>query len=627
MADERTEQPMMAGTPADQAPAKTGMERALEPGIQSKGTGAHSSVQAGLVAIQAGKVVVHLPSPDSPRPSITPGANVLVTVNGDPIYQTTAVGPEDEVVVKAISDPPEVEVWIEVARDGMQAVAHVYRRAGAEYVIPDAPFAPQVTIVARRAGALPPPPLTMDAVQKALADAGVVYGVDAAAIAALMARPELELSGVVATGRLPSDPVDAHARLVPPKTKEVAELRQQEAQRIDLLDRGEILSVNEGDVVAEWVDARPGTNGIDVRGNAVPAPKPRSRELKLGSGARRLEGGPYIVATRMGRPVVKETFVDVVPTYDVPGDVSVATGHVDFAGDVTVRRNVEESLRVRAGGSIFIGGMVCPKARVEAGGSVRARSVVGGSISAGENAASYAPIIHALRRLAPLLHPAIDNLRRVVEASKSGGREVQLGVYFKALLERHFSEAQKVAQEFGGLLAKHKDAIDPELLSRLVMPVRLLVGRGPLLVKSFDELEKLLSGIDSLLTELESKLADSDVTVEYLQNAEVACGGKVRLTGKACYNSKVIARLGFEAPYATVRGGSITVTQGNAIAREIGSASAVVTEVVVAEDGMIKAEVVHPNVRCAVGRRRYRFDTVRRRVALRLDPQTGELTF
>ena len=120
--------------------------------------------------------------------------------------------------------------------------------------------------------------------------------------------------------------------------------------------------------------------------------------------------------------MVKETFVDVVPSYEVPADVNVATGHIDFAGDVTVRRNVEESLKVRAGGSVIIGGMVFRKARVEAGGSVRVRGVVGGSISAGGNTAVYGPLIEGLGRLAPLVQKAAENLRRVEEASRADGK-------------------------------------------------------------------------------------------------------------------------------------------------------------------------------------------------------------
>ena len=623
-------------TPMDPTPLSTPMDETArtatseEPGAAgAMGDAMESSQPAppGLVAVQAGRVVVQLPSPASAKPSITPGANVSVIVNGQPISQTTTIDAGDEVVLEAIAEPPAVEVWVEVTKGGVEAVAHVIRRPGVMHEIRDAAFAPHVTVSTRPAGVIAPPAVTVEQVKKALADAGVAYGVNEEAIEALTGRQELQFSAVVAAGRLPSDPIDAHVKPVAPEREPVSTFRQDDVQRVDLLDRGEIFSVNEGEVVAEWVEARPGLDGMDVRGTPIPARKPKVRQLKLGSGVRRSEGSRYIVAARTGRPVVKEAFVDVIPTYDVPGDVNVATGHIDFAGDVTVRRNVEESLRVRAGGSVVIGGMVLRKARVEAGGSVRVKSVVGGSISAGGNSAVYAPIVDALKRLVPQLEQATENLRRLVVASEASGNRMQLGIYFKALLERHYRDTQKLAQEVGGILAKHKDVIEPELFARIAKAAQVLIGRGPLLVKSFVEIEQVLDELRTIPVELESRMAEADVTVEYLQNAEVACGGKVRLVGKACYNSKVIARTGFEAPVATIRGGSVTVTHGGIVAREIGSPSAVVTELSVAADASIKAEIVHPSVRCIVGHRQYRFEMTRRHVVLHLDKETGELRF
>lgn len=581
----------------------------------------------GLVAVQGGKVVVRIPHPESARPSIAPGAHVSLVVNGRPVTESTAVDAGDEVVVEAVPEPPQVEVLVEVTQGGLEAVARVSRRPGVRYRINDAPFAPQVTISATPVGRIDPPPLAREQVLEALAKAGVVYGIDGAAIDAMTCREELEFSAVVARGKPPSDPVDAHVEPVAPQKSEAASPKRDDVQRVDLLDRGEVLSVREGEVVAVWVEARPGEDGVDVRGAPIPARKPKLRPLKLGSGAVRPEGSREILAARTGRPVIRENFVDVVPSYHVPGDVNVATGHVEFAGDVTVQRNVEESLRVRAGGSVIIGGMVLRKARVEAGGSVRVKSVVGGSISAGENAALYGPLIDRLKRLAPLTQQALESLRRLAAASQASGRAVQLGVFFKALLERHYGEAQKLAQEIGRLAAEHKNALEPELAARIAAAAQMLVGRGPLLVRSLDEIEQAIDEMLDAAVALESRLSEADVIVEYLQNAEVACGGRVRLVGKACYNSKVVARTGFEARAATIRGGSVAVTHGGVVAREIGSPSAVVTEISVAEHAAIEAEVIHPNVRCTVGHRQYRFEQTRRHIVLRLDRETGELRF
>ncbi|HLS90688.1 MAG TPA: FapA family protein [Limnochordia bacterium] len=582
----------------------------------------------GLVGIQDGKVVLRA-EPDALPPKLTPGPHVVLRVNGQVVEETVAVKPDDEVTVEAVQEAPTKEIHIQIAQDGSSAVALIQRRPGIAWAINDAPFAAHVTVNVRPAGQLPPPPVSVEDVLEALAKAGVVYGIDRAAIEELVAQEALECRAVVAKGRPPTPPVDGRVepyRREQESSQPAADMRE-EALKIDLLDRGEIESVNPGDIVAVWIDPQPGQDGVDVKGQPVPARKPRSPQLRLGSGVEKQPDSPYIVAVRTGRPMVKETFVDVVPTFDVRGDVNVSTGHIEFAGNINVQRNVEESLRVRAGGSVVIGGMVFRKAEVLAGGSVTARGVVGGRIEAGGNASIYGPLIDALRRLEPLLEKAVENLRRIVPVLEADGAQERLGPVFKALLERHFPETGAIAQEIGKQLVQHKELIEPELLARLAQVVKLLAGRGPLQVKGLADVTSVLGVVQSLPLELDSRIEDADVRVDYLQNAEIACGGKVILRGRACFNSKIVARNGFEAPNATVRGGSITVTHGSVIAREIGSPSAALTEIIVGPEGSIKAEMIYPNVRCVVGQRQYRVDSPKRHLVLHLDRETGELRF
>src|SRR5690606_33159038 len=114
---------------------------------------------------------------------------------------------------------------------------------------------------------------------------------------------------------------------------------------------------------------------------------------------------------------------------------------------VVVRGNVEESLRIRAGGSVAIGGMVYRKARIEAGGAVTAKGVVGGYVEAGGNSGVYAPVADLLRKLAPQYKFVYENLCRIESTLQTAGGTQPLGVYFKALLERHFGNVVKLAKE------------------------------------------------------------------------------------------------------------------------------------------------------------------------------------
>lgn len=633
---------------------------------------AEQPVSPGMVAIQDGRVVVRMPTPESSKPTIAPGPHVVLKVNGQVVTQSVPIDESDEVIVEATPEPPTVEVKIEISPDGSEAIAHIIRHPGVNYAVREASFAVHVDVLVRPVGKIPAISATAEQVKEALAQAGVVFGIDEAAIAELVARPELQVKGVVARGEPPTEPIDGYVR--PYGTAANGESDADgtaaagsdgggagggvgsgadtgtgtgtsagithadeagpgdvsagdEPLRVDLLYRGEVSSVREGEVVAEWIDPVPGKDGKDVRGRPLRARRPKPVRAKLGKGVIRHEGSRFIIATRMGRPVISDKLVDVVPSYEVRGDVNVETGHVEFAGDVTVRGNVEESLRVRAGGSVSIGGMVYRKARIEAGGFVSARGVVGGFIEAGGNSGAYGPIADLLRKLAPLYQGAFENLRRIESTLAAAGNPQPVGIYFKALLERHFREAVRLAEELGKLVSGSDRLMDDEIKQALLRLVRHLTGRGPLRVETADDLVPFAETLAVLPVELDALIGDADVKVGYLQNAEIISGGAVVVTGRACYNSKVIARSGFTAPNASIRGGTVNVTQGDVVAKEIGSPSAAMTEITVSAKGSIKADVIYPNVLCVIGVRQYRFDTQRRRVVLRLDPQTGELLF
>ena len=91
-------------------------------------TNADQAIQPGEVAIQDGRVVVRIPAPDSPRPSLTPGAHVVLKVNGQVVTQTVVIDENDDVTIEATDEQPFKEVRVEVAKDGSEAIVHIVRR-------------------------------------------------------------------------------------------------------------------------------------------------------------------------------------------------------------------------------------------------------------------------------------------------------------------------------------------------------------------------------------------------------------------------------------------------------------------------------------------------------------------
>jgi hypothetical protein len=117
---------------------------------------------------------------------------------------------------------------------------------------------------------------------------------------------------------------------------------------MDWKDRGLLPQVTEGDLLAEKIPGPKGKEGMDVYGKKIPIPKSREIRFKCAKGARRSEDGMQVHATVSGIPklsVLGE--ISVMSTLQIPGDISLKTGHVTFDGHIEVAGAVEKGYRVK----------------------------------------------------------------------------------------------------------------------------------------------------------------------------------------------------------------------------------------------------------------------------------------
>ena len=117
----------------------------------------------------------------------------------------------------------------------------------------------------------------------------------------------------IATGKPPQPGIDARIEIHFEKDALKAGAID-ESDRIDFKDRGEILQVKEGDLLAVKIPSREGLPGRDVCGGTVPPSLPKDMDLECGEGTERSEDGLQIFARQAGRPVVsRETVFSVDP--------------------------------------------------------------------------------------------------------------------------------------------------------------------------------------------------------------------------------------------------------------------------------------------------------------------------
>lgn len=563
-----------------------------------------------LLAVREGRLQVIPGDPKGPRPVVEPGPHVKVWVNGALVERARLIEPNDEVVAQPETVEPRLVVNVKLSDDLMKAYLVIERAPGKRFALVDTPPSLKLRVRARLIEEIPAPMPTLQDVQQALEQAQVRFGVKREAIErALEDPPQAPL--LVAEGIAPVPPQDG--RLEIRFEERQAPAVDLEAERIDLFDRGAVTWVEPGAVLAVIEPPKEGVPGTDVKGRQVPVPRPRPVGVKVGKGCRISDDGTRVIAVEPGRPHLADNTLHVLPVFEVRGDADVGTGHIRFPGDVHIRGDVLEGLEVQAGGEVRIGGLVS-HARVSAGGHVIVgRTIIASKVEAGGQAAAVhevlsvlAPLCGQLQSLVAAARELRDQLDQRLAAGESGagsgaGLHLPDGELVKRLLERKFWDVPRFAQRLGNL-ADRLDALYPGGRRLAGRAARMLVGMGPLRVGSLSEVAELASELQHALNSVEaSSSREADVMAYSVQNARIEASGRIVIRGSGAFNSTLLAGRGLEARRGVVRGGLITVAEGDVIVRELGGPTGVPTTVVVARRGKVVASSVYPHVTVSIG--------------------------
>ncbi|MCP3955335.1 MAG: DUF342 domain-containing protein [Desulfobacterales bacterium] len=117
---------------------------------------------------------------------------------------------------------------------------------------------------------------------------------------------------------------------------------------IDWKNRGEVPQVNEGDLLAKIIPGVYGKVGMDVFGNEIPVESIAEVGLAPGKGVKKSEDGNSFIAGDKGAPTLSENqTLTVLPVLQIPGDIGVETGHVEFDGHIEVEGSIQSGYLVK----------------------------------------------------------------------------------------------------------------------------------------------------------------------------------------------------------------------------------------------------------------------------------------
>lgn len=578
--------------------------------------------QDGTVAISNGQVVIRVPVKGGRYPSITPGPETRVMINGQLIQKETMVSPRDRVVVSAEDRPPLRLAEVQLTPDKLEAYLAITYASGAKMKIPDQPPQTRLTVRAEAVQILEPVPFTTTELVNILKEHGVVYGVD------IQAVEQARLNGgryLVARGR-PMVPGEAGKieYYFLDETQQARLDEMEEEQRINFYEHRTIPSVEAGEILARKYPARPGRPGMTVTGEMIPVPEYKEPQLLVKQGATLMEDGQVAVAVTAGRPILKNSVISVLPIYTVQGDVNLASGNVRFDGHVVVWGNVMDGASVIAGGDVEIHGNVT-QGSVQARGNITVhKNVVGATLVAGGMDAINSEIIYRLREIKGELESLLLAVVQLKQHPAFGSEDLArygLGRLLRILLDQKFATLPKLILQIVQMLQNQSPSDSLNEIIRLV--ARKFVGLGVLEVADELEIQEAILRLEKEIIDLEATInSASDIKLAYAHNSKLEASGKIVFTGQGAYMCQVSAGgdVLAEKKDSIYRGGRLIVT-GNAVLNELGSPMATPTTVEFVFGRRILVNRVYPGVSFRVGRQLVKVQEVLRDVRVAVDEQ------
>ena len=337
---------------------------------------------------------------------------------------------------------------------------------------------------------------TVDELKRALEEAGVEYGIDEGALEEI-AREHVEDEWVlVAKGNPPKDGEDAQivlkVELGRPKPKEA------DADRVDMRELGAVVNVLHGQELAEKIPLKQGEDGTSVKGKPLKARQGKDRQLPKGKNTEVSDDGLHLLAAMDGHVSIREGKIDVLPVYEIKGDVDYSVGNVDFVGTVIVRGTVREGFVVMASGDIQVDGAV-EGAKLKSGGSIVVKGGVSG-MGKGELSAQGDIIVRYAEQATLRSGSNVVAERALLHSLVYARSEVQVSSGKKGTIA-------------GGKIYAGSEVVCDELGSKMETRTEVQVGTSPELIE-----EKRAKEGD--FAESLNKLQEVEKNLEYLKKLE-----------------------------------------------------------------------------------------------------------
>lgn len=214
--------------------------------------------------------------------------------------------------------------------------------------------------------------VTMEEIEKAMADEGIVFGILTERIQAAVDNQAFLSEIPCAKGKPPVAGKNGELKFVV-QTKTELRPKIRDDGTVDYHDLGLINEIDKGRLICRRSRPAPGKDGTDIYGAPVPFTPGKYPDFPMGDGTEisKLDD-TKLVAARDGFIHYEDGIISVPEVFVLNSDVNNGTGNLHFRGSIIVNGCVREGFRILSGGDVTVNGVV-EGAHISANGNVSIR--------------------------------------------------------------------------------------------------------------------------------------------------------------------------------------------------------------------------------------------------------------
>ena len=483
----------------------------------------------GLLSITDGKLNLKPPKPGGDWPVIRPCENVSIKLRGKEIKGPIIVKNVGDIEIKPEDKSAESKFHLYLSSDNTKVILETEFFQGEKFYIKNKEEQHELIVESVFYEAIPPSPIDRNLVYEQLEQMDVVLEINRTAInSACKSLTNSQTVVVEGIEMIPS--TDGRVKYMFSDSERIYR-PENEKEELDFFYKGDINSVEKGEVLAEVVPPVNGVPGLTVKGDVIPVPEGKHAEIYVGEGAELVNEGQAAIATIDGRPILRggKKVICVIPGLVVKSDVDINTGHINFKGDVRIIGNVLEGLIVKATGRVYVTGSVFHAEIYGENGVYINNNLIGGLICAGGEAAEYKsmlPLLEGLKNKLQGVRSIFDQLR---DNKKFSTHDLEVrghGYFIKLVMEMRFSDMFRDLKRLYEMMPRDSDKKKEGIWPVVELMYTKFSGHGPLQIKSIDEITKYKNFLGRIIEYICEDLDEpADVKAGYCQNAVIKATG------------------------------------------------------------------------------------------------------